>query len=45
MDDVGALDRYGPGEEFDINTLKPFNVRIDYHDFEGHFVGYTTTMT
>merc|ERR1712060_341849 len=45
IEDVGATDRYGPGEQFDINTLLPYTVRIDYHDFEGHFVGYTTTLT
>ena len=45
IEDEGALERYGPGPEFDINTLETFNVRLDYHDFEGHFVGYTTTLT
>jgi len=45
IQDVGAVDRFGPGEQYDINTLETFNVRLDYHDFEDHFVGYTTTMT
>ena len=38
--------RFGPGEEFDINTLETFNIRLDYHALdETHFVAYTTTMT
>lgn len=44
IESVGAMERYGPGAQYDINTLETFNVRIDYHDFEGHFVGYTTTI-
>lgn len=42
---AGVADRYGPGEEFDINTLKPFNVRLDYHKYDENLVGYTTTVT
>lgn len=45
IEDVGAVDRYGPGYKFDINTLLPYNVRLDYHEFDGKFTGYTTTMT
>ena len=37
--------RYGAGDEYDINTNETYNVRLDYEDFEGHFVAYTTTFT
>ena len=36
---------YGAGDEYDINTNETYNVRLDYEDFEGHFVAYTTTFT
>ena len=45
IEGAGVADRYGPGEQYDINTLKPFNVRIDYHKYDNNLVGYTTTMT
>lgn len=45
LETSGQEDSYGPGPEFAINSLEKFNVRIDYQDFEGHFVGYTTTLT
>ena len=36
---------YGPGTEYRINTLKPFNVEQKYHEKDRKFTGYTTVMT
>jgi len=44
--DVDAVNRYGPGDSYDVNTLKPFNVRVDYLKSDsGDFDGYKTTLT
>ena len=44
--DVDAVDRYGPGDSYDVNTPKPFNVRVDYLKSDaGDFDGYKTTLT
>ena len=36
---------YGPSSTNDIDTTRPFNVRTDFHESGGQFVGYTTTLT
>ena len=44
--DEEVAGRFGPGEEFDLNSLETFNVRLDYHALdETNFVAYTTTLT
>ena len=36
---------YGLGAEFAIDTTYSFHVKMEYHERDGLFVGYTTTLT
>ena len=45
--DVHDLDHdaYGPGNNYQINTLESFHARIDFHEENGQFSGYTVKLS
>lgn len=36
---------YGPSSSHTIDTTLPFHVKIEFHESDAEFVGYTTTLT
>ena len=40
-----GIDNYGPGEQYQINTLKDFHVKIDFQEENGQFQKFTTLLT
>ncbi len=42
--ELGQKD-FGPGTDYKINTLKNIHVRVDFHESNGEFTSFTTTIS